>query len=338
MGAIRGNIINQSRSCLQDVIPLETPYSVVIDPCNVCNFKCNFCAVQKAKNETSFKRGMMSPELFRKIIDDMKEFPDRLKVLRLTGCGEPMLNADFPNMIEYAKQKGISDFIETVTNGSCLTPQLNTRLAQCGLDRIRISIEAITEEGYKETSSVQINYERLLEQINDLYDKCKGHCEIYIKTVDAAVKTKEDQERFYSLFEDKCDKIFIDKVIPLWTDWSDINDYYDIEKDSGLHGQEVKHVSICPYPFYSCIINIDGEVTACCADWKRMIVFGNVSNNSLYDIWNGNRMKRFWIEMLKDGRSSIEMCRKCALPDYDCNDDIDSYSKQILNRVTVRGV
>ena len=40
------NIVCTNRNKLEEVIPLDTPYSLAIDPSNVCNFKCEFCAIQ----------------------------------------------------------------------------------------------------------------------------------------------------------------------------------------------------------------------------------------------------------------------------------------------------
>ena len=46
MSAERKNIVNRDRVDLHAVLPLETPFSLFIDVCNACNFKCKFCAIQ----------------------------------------------------------------------------------------------------------------------------------------------------------------------------------------------------------------------------------------------------------------------------------------------------
>ena len=72
--------------------------------------------------------------------------------------------------------------------------------------------------------------------------------------------TQEKKARYYQLFEEMCDQIFIDGVIPLWSDWDELNQNFEVRK-AGMHGQELRAVQVCPYPFYSLIINADGEVT-----------------------------------------------------------------------------
>ena len=100
--------------------------------------------MQSTTEKQKYTKQMMPYELFCKIIDDIGEFPDKLKVLRINGQGEPLLNPDFCKMVAYAKNKQVADWIETITNGSRLNPTLNQNLADSGIDRIRISIESLS--------------------------------------------------------------------------------------------------------------------------------------------------------------------------------------------------
>lgn len=333
MKAINENLVNKNRTKLEEVLPLKTPYKIVIDPCNLCNFKCEFCAIQTTEKKLNYKKQFMSYELFKKGIDDIKKFPDKLKILPITGIGEPLLNKDFCRMVRYAKEKQISDFIETITNGSKLNPKLNQELVDSGIDRIRISIEAIDTDGYNKLAKFNIDYDEFIYNIKDLYERSKGKCEIYIKTVNVAVPTESDRKKFYKIFGNICDKIFIDNVIPLWSDFEDINNKFEFKKDIGIHGQHVEKLKVCPFPFYSFIINPDGEITVCCADWQRKLVLGNVTNESLLNIWNSEKLKEFLIDMLKGQKHNYKMCQKCILPMYDCNDNIDDYRKDLLRKM-----
>lgn len=331
MAAINKNIVCEKRNKLEEVIPLDGPYTVAIDPSNLCNFKCNFCAIQYKEEKLHFKKQFMSLELFKKIIDDLKAFPERLKVLRVNGQGEPLLNPDICEMIRYAKESQVADYIEMITNGSRLNPTLNRKLIDSGIDRIRISIEALDQEGYRGIAGTKIDFQEFLANIKDLHD-ISGQCEIYCKIVDVAVPTEEDKNKFFAMFGDICDRIFVDNVIPLWSDFEELNASAAVT-GKGVHGQKVENVVVCPYSFYSLIINPDGEVTACCADWKRKLVFGNLQEKSLLEIWQGKELKDFWIQMLKGNKNQYEMCAKCLLPMYDCNDNIDAFRQTILERL-----
>ena len=195
MTAINKNIVCEKRNKLEEVIPLSGPYTVAIDPSNLCNFKCNFCAIQCKNEELSFKKQLMPLELFKKIIDDLKMFPQKLKVLRINGQGEPLLNPNICEMIRYAKESDVADFIEMITNGSKLSPVLNRNLIDSGIDRIRISIEALDEIGYRNIAGTKIDFAAFVNHIRDLH-KISGKCEMYCKIVDVAVPTEDDKNRF----------------------------------------------------------------------------------------------------------------------------------------------
>lgn len=331
MKAKNQNIVNKSRTPLEKVIPLSSPYAIAIDPSNLCNFKCNFCAMQYSTEVQSYKKQLMDFELYKKIIDDLTVFPKKLKVLRINGQGEPLLNKNLPQMIKYAKEKNISEYIEIITNGSLLNPELNRALVDSGVDRIRISVEALSENKYKEIANATINFEKFVENIKDLYEH-RNSVEIYIKIVDVAVPTEEEKKKFFNIFGDICDTIFIDSVIPLWSDFELDN----LKTQTGVHGQEIVPVKICPFVFYQCIVNPDGQVTACCADWKRKLILGDLTKDSFQNIWNGDTMKNFWIDMASGKKDKYEMCRKCLLPTYDCNDNIDEYGTLILDNLIAK--
>lgn len=334
MSAIRKSNVNVNRSKLEEVLPLETPYSLFIDPCNLCNFKCQFCAIQTSCKGLSYKKGFMPMELYKKIIDDIKEFPDKLRMLRVAQHGEPLLHPELPEMIRYAKEKNVSDFIEIVTNGSKLNPELNTELVESGLDRIRISIEAISAEGYQEIAGVKIDFAQMRSYIKDLYDKsvCSGGgLEVYVKTVDAAVDTREKEETFYRLFEDRCHKIFVEHIVPVWSGWEELSTRFDLHQ--GSYGQKVRPVQVCPFPFYSFTIAPDGIATVCCSDWERKLVIGDLNKQSLRDVWNGDVLKKFWTHMLSGNKNQYEMCERCLYPMYNSNDNIDAYAEEILKRM-----
>lgn len=326
------NLINKKRNKLQDVIPLSTPYSVMIEPSNLCNFKCKFCAPQVSTKKQNYRKINMELELFKKIIDDICVFDTKLKQLKLGGFGEPLINPMLTEMINYAKEKDVAEIIEVVTNGSLLTEQLSDKLINSGIDRILISIEALNSQGYKEISKVDIDMNEMIENIRYLYEH-KKKCEIYIKTIDISIKNDEDKKLFYDMFGDICDKIFIEKIIPVWPGF-EMNIDKDFKNDlKGRYGKDLNKVKICPYIFYSLLINSDGQIIACCSDWERKLILGDIKDETLVNVWNSDKYKTFWKDMLYGNKNKYEMCRKCEQPQYVCNDNIDEYAEEILRRL-----
>ena len=71
---IKPRIHHQKKQKLEDVAPLKTPFSVHIDVCSLCNFRCSFCfqADKLGKKEKNFPHGMMKMDLFKKTVDNLK--------------------------------------------------------------------------------------------------------------------------------------------------------------------------------------------------------------------------------------------------------------------------
>jgi len=159
------NLNNQHK--LIDIIPLSTPLSLMIDPINACNFRCIFCPTGHPELISHFKRpiGKMKYILFCKIIDDLNFFPKKIEKINLYKDGEPLLNPKIGKMIYYAKKRNVAHSIETTTNGSLLTLEKSKELIQSGLDRIRISINHVNDDGYKHITKTFSDYSRLLKNV-----------------------------------------------------------------------------------------------------------------------------------------------------------------------------
>ena len=335
MVAIRqGKIYSRKRTNLEDVIPLEVPFSIQIDICSACNLKCNFCfhsdleAIKRAK--ISF--GYMSYELFVHIIDDMKKHwaGKKVKKLRLFKVGEPLLNPHVCEMVRYAKDANVAECIEITTNGTLLTHELSRGLIDAGLDILNISVNGINEKQYQDVCQHTIDFAEFREQILYFYEN-KKDCKIFIKYSDIGYSEIE-KEAFYQLFDDACDEIFVETIsATLWQDT-------DVEKKitnahKGTYGQELKTKQVCPFLFTTMVVDDKGIAHLCCADWKSEYVLGDLKVESIADIWNGPKLRAFQCAHLKGQKNSIQICRNCESLSANTIDDIDDYAEDILKRI-----
>jgi radical SAM protein with 4Fe4S-binding SPASM domain len=329
---IKPRISLEDRTPLQDVIPLATPFVLFIDPSNVCNFRCKFCPSGDKKKIRASGRNqkIMSYDLYTKIIDDLTYLPDKIKSIRLYKEGEPLLNKRLPEMIEYVKNKKVAERIEVTTNGAMLKPETNLKLVQAGLDRIVISIEALSSINYKEVSNVNIDFNGFIENIRHLYEN-RGNCSVCIKSTDIGINEQE-KERFYEIFGEIADEIFIENITPVWPDF----DLSAVKKhfQSGLYGQLVETVNVCSYIFYSLTINSDGSVSACFVDWGHKIIVGDIKSETFTDIWNGKKLRELRKQHLNTSRYNHQVCGHCGQLSFGSPDNIDSHADQLLKRLS----
>lgn len=336
MKAKKGKRYGSDRTALQDVIPLDTPYLLFVDPSSLCNFKCDFCPCGGAHKDlwsSNKKPGILTYEVYRKVIDDLKDFPHKLKTLRLYKEGEPLINKRLPDMIEYARKNNVTDKIDFTTNGSLFDRDLSLAITDAGVDRINISIEALDTDGYRNFSGISIDYTKLLDNLKFLFDHKNG-AHIFIKISDVGLG-KHTEDEFYNMFGDICDEIAVEKVSPVWPGF-DMDKSLRIDNAHDIYGADMsnrKEVRVCPYLFYSVCVNSDGTVSACLMDWNHQIIVGDVRKQSLKDIWNGSKMKEMRIDHLMLNKEKYSPCNQCGQLRYAVLDDIDPYRQSILNRV-----
>ncbi len=319
----------KQRQHLPDLIPLPTPYVVYIDPTNKCNFKCTFCptADKDLLGKVGRSLDQLKIEDFKKIIADLKMFPQKIKLLSLYKDGEPMLNPSFPDMVNIAKDAQVAERIWTKTNGSMLSPQLNAKIVQ-GLDMIHISIEGVSEEAYKKTAKVKINYQKYLDNIKDLFDR-RGSCKVYIKIADTGL-SEEEVSKFYNDFEHISDFCAIEKLMG-WSN-SGLKDFTLGTQPDTYDGLPLVDKIACAYPFYVLAVNSGGSVSVCGNDWSEKATVGNVLNNSLVDIWNGDKLQELRLLHVRNKRHLNEACANCYYLKI-VPDNIDSYLNKIEDQL-----
>ena len=67
----------------------------------------------------------------------------------------------------------------------------------------------------------------------------------------------------------------------------------------------------CFYPHHAIYIDWDGSVLLCCHDmYKKTVVFGNVNNSTLLDIWNNKQLNKYR-KKLNSGDRSLKPCNNC---------------------------
>jgi radical SAM protein with 4Fe4S-binding SPASM domain len=244
--------------------------------------------------------------------------------------GEPLLNKRFADMVRYAKKRQPSVKVDTTTNASLLTPELSDDIIDSGLDKIFISLQGMNAEAYKRISCVDIDFDRLLENVIYFCEHRKN-CKVFIKVPDIGVNEAE-KEAFFQLFDKYADEVFVERIFPAWPNF----DVSHIKKNDGIgyYGRPVLDtpVKICTLPFYDLTVDFKGIVTACSIDWEEKTDLGDVNNESLYDIWNGKRFNDFRRMQLRGERRKDVLCGKCDSLEYCEPDIIDDYADILLEK------
>jgi MoaA/NifB/PqqE/SkfB family radical SAM enzyme len=115
------------------------PVCLYLEVTNRCNLLCETCP---RTFETLEPPADMSWSLFTRIVD---QYPNIARVV-LHGVGEPMLVKDLPRMIRHLKDRGT--YVLFNTNGTLLQQKKFQGLIDCGLDELRVSLDAADRATY----------------------------------------------------------------------------------------------------------------------------------------------------------------------------------------------
>lgn len=261
-----------ARHKLVDVLPLKAPYIMNIITTDKCNFKCRYCPSNNKEINPKYRKYVdsnkinMDMNMFYKLADDLETLEEKVKVVYLCGVGEALLHPQVDEIIRTLKTRNLCREVRNITNGSVLSSEMNKRLIDAGLDNLMISIQALDRKGYKEICGVNFDFDRLVDNVRDYYERCKGtNCTITAKIFSDSLRDEEEYNRFYDIFEPITHYQEIRYIESKWPEF----------EVPGLGNQQiVKGVSeigtgcdVCSGMFTESYIRPNGDVCLCRLDW-----------------------------------------------------------------------
>lgn len=328
---LEGTTPGGKRTVLAKSLPLDTPFLVQIFPIYACNLRCSYCIYSIPKSQHGYisSKTVMDMDIYKKCIDEIANFPNKLKMLRFAGIGEPLLHKDIAEMVRYAKMKNIAESVDIVTNGLLLNQELALSLIDAGLDRLRVSVQGLSKEKYKSLSGIDIDFDLFIKNLKFFY-KNRGNTKVYIKIIDCALESKEEERKFFEIFGDICDFIAIEHLTPAveGIDYAKLAGKKSL--DMTQNGTPILEANICPQPFYMMQINPDGNVVPCCS-FSYPTIVGNATEESIVDIWNSSKFRAFRRNMLDGVKNASSVCSKCKTYKYGIykEDVLDDYAEQL---------
>jgi radical SAM protein with 4Fe4S-binding SPASM domain len=273
------------------------PPHVDIELSSLCNLNCPMCYTTTDEFKSKVNRTSMDFDLFKKIIDECSKY--NLYSIRLSLRGEAFLNEHIFEMIKYAKNKGIKE-VSTLTHGGFLNEEKFEKLIDLKLDWLTISFDGIGETYNK--IRYPLKFEDSVQKIKDFQKikKSRGVVKPVIKVQTVWPAIEKNPEEFYKLFEPITDQVASNPLI----------DY--LGNDTDIVYEEN---FTCPQLWERFVIGADGNVMLCANDEMESHKMGNVSTESIFDIWHGEKFTKVRQSHLDhNGTKDIEPCKHCFLP------------------------
>ena len=292
------------RKLYYNYISTSFPKEVWIENTNVCNANCVMCPREKLTRPFGF----MKLSLFEKLIREISEQKDAVERVHLHNYGEPLLDKELPVRIKLAKDYGIKH-LYFVTNASLLVPELAEKIISAGLDEFKISFYGVDKQSYNSTMK-RLDFDTTTRNIKDFFLIRKkmnaSKPKVVIQYLPQDNDDPQKMEHFRSIFSSLID--------------SEIGDSLNIFSLHNFGGGREFHkfgnrdiTGICHYPWRTMIILHDGRVALCCLDFDGMQIAGDVTENTIAQVWNGEEYSRIRNDFKKLRYDNYPACMKCNI-------------------------
>jgi len=262
-----------------------------------CNLKCFMCFQSYDPPKTV----NMETEVFKKIIDE--GIKKGLCSIKTQYRGEPLLDPRMPELVKYAKDKGILEVMFN-TNATLLIEEKARALIEAGLDKIICSVDGCTEKVYEDIR-INANFKTTLQNIKNLQKLKK---EMGVKKPIVRVQMVDTPKNHHQ----------IDDYLKFW---GKIADHVGIED---MLDWNAKEEDTTPLPDFACaqlwqrlLITADGDVLPCCratrGGTEKLMVLGNIKESTISEIWQGDKLKALRNLHYNGESQKVRMCRLCGL-------------------------
>lgn len=292
----------------QNRVLRDYPIHLDIEATSACNLKCVMCTrTELVERKEFWKVQAFDFDKYRQLIDEGVK--NGLCSIKYNYLGEPLLNKRLVEMIEYAKQAGIADVMFN-TNAVLLDEETSRRLIASGLDKLFFSFDSADRDQYH-AIRIGADYDQVLTNIRNFMKVREemGAVSPFTRVSMVLMKDNQDQwQKFRQLFEPIVDAV-------AWVDYLDHTGQADQQRTVVEIGSR-KTKFCCPQLWQRAFIHPDGVVTACCIDSAREMPLGNVFEQSLPEIWRGEKYQQLR-DLHASGRfEEVPICSRCPLARY----------------------
>jgi radical SAM protein with 4Fe4S-binding SPASM domain len=243
----------------------------------------------------------MKLDLFRNIIDQAAAA--NVHEVALFLGGEPLLHKELPEMIKYVSEKGLESRV--YTNACLLDREWSERLLDSGLDFLGVSIDGDNKEEY-ESVRIGADFDEVVSNIRTFLELKKEHNQAKPYVSFQMIKLRENPKQY------------IDPEFIASFDGLPVGEF-SFRNPHDWRGEKKDEISVSKgeryYPcqvFWSAMsVAWDGRVVGCSADLNGVQIFGDLTEETIMEVWNGEEMRRHR-RLLKEKRyEELPLCAEC---------------------------
>ena len=280
----------------------DFPNYINIEITNECNLSCPMCPNSIIPKE---KKGYMKIDLVQKIIQEVDI--NGTSNLLFVKQGEPFLHPQVREIFTLLRQTKNRQNVLWVSNGTTLNNKHIEALIEFQIDELNLSIDSIHPETYFKIRRVELdktiaNLEQLLKR------KAEEKSDRPHISVNMVVRKDnvDEMKSTRAFFKKHKIQLTVQKYNPSFTS-------LDVGTDRWTLGKgDITPRYPCPHVFVNFVINYDGSVCLCCADWEGAFKIGDLNRNSIREIWNSDKYREVRKNHLSGQYERISICKDCT--------------------------
>lgn len=275
-------------------------YTIAVEVSSLCNAKCSFCPNSFMKR----KKGIMTMEVFNKMVERIENEGIQPKQFNLTGTGEPLLDKDLFEKIDILKSKFPTAEVFFPTNFCLATNEVIEKIVNSKLDFISISLNADNKKDYFKI--MKLDYERTIANLERLLE-VRG--------------AKRKELRIYlSVAANPINKMTIDGFVKKWRPLVDgininwVHSWAGAVEDIGITKSSAPKYP-CRSLFEQIVVQSNGDIPLCCVDYEGTYVGGNVVDTAILSAVGDGVIGKIKNKHLDGKIRDTKMCADCRFSD-----------------------
>ncbi|MCS5636919.1 MAG: SPASM domain-containing protein [Myxococcota bacterium] len=302
------------------------PQEISIEPTNRCNFTCSFCPQSNPAHFDQIPASALSPQGVEVLLQKLRADGARGNLLHWTLDGEPFMNKRFHEILHVAQDYGFTTF-HFATNAMLLTSERLHELPRQGV-KIAMTPDFCSDESYfEEVRGTDGSWKIVLENLRAaLADDGLDHIEFKVTDISSfKFRDADDLERRFEALQalfPPSDRISFHQRA-----------FHNASGTMESRLESREGYRLCPYPWYTMFIAHNGDAVACCRDLEHQTVLGNVFEQGVMEIWNGEKYQALRRDLIEKHPERQAACDGCDMPYDGAKFTLKNFAKTAIHRM-----
>lgn len=276
---------------------LLEPKIIHIETTNFCNAECIMCPNKNIKRQ----RGYMPWVLFKKIVDECRQFHNNRLEFILQKDGEPFLDSMLFERIEYIKKELPRSIVGFNSNAMLLDEANSRRLLNSKIDSVTFCVDGASEKTYEKIRH-GLRYSIVKSNLDRFFELKKNNKIIVGMQMVVCRDNKHEIGEYERIWSKKADMVV----------FKSMHNFLDMGTSIRTNKNENKQLHFCVQPFLNFLVFWNGEVGLCCWDYDNMHNLGNIKADNIIELYNNEEFKKIRSAMCNKDCEEIIPCNRCS--------------------------